>query len=196
MKHIVILASGNGSNFEAIVRKLRVWKCEIEVRALVTDNKKAYAIKRAMKLKIPTIVLNYRDFKSKDEFNNRLLSELMVLNPDLIVLAGYMRILPPKIVKAFGNRIVNIHPSLLPAFPGLHAIERAFMSGVKYAGITIHYVDEGIDTGKIIEQRCIRIRDNETLESLEKRIHRLEHYYYPRIIKRLLTEHGNPHIIK
>lgn len=187
MKRIVVLASGNGSNFEAIVQKMRKWECGVEIAALITDNKKAYAIKRAKRLNIPVTILNYEDFKTKDEYNHVLLENLKAISPYLIVLAGYMRILPPFIVNEFKNRIINIHPSLLPSFRGLNAIERAYKAGVKYTGITIHYVDEGVDTGKIIEQRCIRIRENETLEALEKRIHRLEHYYYPRIIRDLLT---------
>jgi len=196
VKRIVILASGNGSNFEAIVRKMREWGCGVNVVALITDNKKAYAIKRAKRLKVPVIILDYRDFKSNVEYNKKLLAQLKALSPHLVVLAGYMRILPPFIVEEFRGKIINIHPSLLPAFAGLGAIERAFKAGVKYTGITIHYVDEGVDTGEIIEQRCIRIRDNETLVSLERRIHRLEHYYYPRIIKRLLTEQVDHNIIK
>ncbi len=189
MKSIVILASGNGSNFEAIVKKFREWKLEIEIKALITDNREAYAIKRAKKLSVPVILLDYSSFTSRADYNAALLSQLTELSPTLIVLAGYMKILPPEIVRKFEGRIVNIHPSLLPAFPGLRAIERAYKNGVKYTGITIHYVDEGVDTGKIIEQRCIRIRENEKLSHLERRIHRLEHYYYPRILKNLLTNH-------
>ncbi len=195
MEKIVVLASGNGSNFESIVKKTREWKLNIEITALITDNKNAFAVKRAGRLKVPVIILNYRDFASKDEYNRKLLKELKKLSPDLIVLAGYLRILPPFIVNEFKGKIINIHPSLLPAFPGLNAIERAFRAGVKYTGITIHYVDEGVDTGEIIEQRCIRIRGGETLSSLEKRIHRLEHYYYPRVIKDLLTEQSRSDII-
>ncbi len=188
MKRIVVLASGNGSNFEAIVRYMRKCNCGIEVEALITDNKEAYAIKRAKKLHIPTIILNYSDFTSKDKYNHALLNKLKEISPNLIVLAGYMRILPSYIVNEFKGRIVNIHPSLLPSFRGLNAIERAYKKGAKCTGITIHYVDEGVDTGKIIEQRCIRIREDEALLSLERRIHRLEHFYYPRVIKNLLTE--------
>lgn len=187
MKKIVILASGNGSNFEAIVRSLRRWQCGIEVLSLITDNKDAYAIKRARRLKVPAKILNFKDFESKLEYNRHLLKELVNFSPNLIVLAGYMRILPPFVVDQFMGKIINIHPSLLPAFPGLNAIERAYKAGVKYTGITIHYVDRGIDTGRIIEQRCIRIRGDDTLHSLEKRIHRLEHYHYPRVIRKLLT---------
>ncbi len=189
MKSIVVLASGNGSNFEAIVKKFREWKLNVDVKELITDNKDAYVIKRAKKLKVPVGVLDFHGFNSRKEYNATLLSHLERLSPSLIVLAGYMRILPAFIVRRFERKIVNIHPSLLPAFRGLNAIERAYKSGVKYTGITIHYVDEGVDTGEIIEQRCIRIENGESLSHLEKRIHRLEHYYYPRVLRMLLTNH-------
>lgn len=190
-KSIVILASGNGSNFEAIVKKIRKNNWPIVVKALITDNPKAFAIERAKRLKVPTIILDYKAFSSKQEYNKILLEKLEDLNPDLVVLAGYMRILPPFIVERFRFRIVNIHPALLPAFPGLNAIERAYKAGCKVTGITIHYVDEGVDTGPIIEQAALRIREGESLEELEKRIHKLEHRYYPEVIKRLLLEGGN-----
>ena len=186
MKSIVILASGNGSNFEAIVRRIRKEKLPIEVKALITDNPQAYAIKRAKRLGIPQVVLDYKTFEGKTEYNKALLEKLEEFKPDLIVLAGYMRILPPFIVNRFPYRIVNIHPALLPAFPGLNAIERAYKAGCKITGITIHYVDEGVDSGPIIEQAALRIRDGESLEELEKRIHRLEHRYYPLVIKKIL----------
>ncbi len=191
MKSIVILASGNGSNFEAIVRKIVKNNWPIKVKALITDNPLAYAIKRARRLKVPTIILDYKSFKSKKDYNKTLLEKLEDLKPDLIVLAGYMRILPPFIVERFRYRIINIHPALLPAFPGLNAIERAYRAGCKITGITIHYVDEGVDTGPIIEQAALRIRKGESLEELERRIHRLEHKYYPEVIRRLLLEEGS-----
>ncbi|MEO0250936.1 MAG: phosphoribosylglycinamide formyltransferase [candidate division WOR-3 bacterium] len=191
MKSIVILASGNGSNFEAIVRKIVKNSWPITVKALITDNPLAYAIQRARRLKVPTIILDYKSFKSKEDYNKTLLEKLVDLKPDLVVLAGYMRILPPFIVERFRYRIINIHPALLPAFPGLNAIERAYKAGCKITGITIHYVDEGVDTGPIIEQAALRIRKGESLEELERRIHRLEHKYYPEVIRRLLLEEGS-----
>ncbi|MEO0198314.1 MAG: phosphoribosylglycinamide formyltransferase [candidate division WOR-3 bacterium] len=191
MKSIVILASGNGSNFEAIVRKIVKNNWPITVKALITDNPLAYAIQRARRLKVPTIILDYKSFKSKEDYNKTLLEKLVDLKPDLVVLAGYMRILPPFIVERFRYRIINIHPALLPAFPGLNAIERAYKAGCKITGITIHYVDEGVDTGPIIEQAALRIRKGESLEELERRIHRLEHKYYPEVIRRLLLEEGS-----
>lgn len=188
-KSIVILASGNGSNFEAIVKKIRKEKWPIVVKALITDNPEAFAIKRAKRLKVHYEVLDFKSFSSKSEYHHALLERLLFYDPDLVVLAGYMRILPPFIVERFRNRIVNIHPALLPAFPGLNAIERAYRAGCKVTGITIHFVDEGVDSGPIIEQACLRIKDGESLEHLERRIHRLEHRVYPLVIKRLLFPH-------
>ncbi|HOP32371.1 MAG TPA: phosphoribosylglycinamide formyltransferase [Candidatus Hydrothermia bacterium] len=186
MKSVVILASGNGSNFEAIVRKIRSNNWPIEVRALITDNPGAYVLIRAQRLKIPYEVLNFKCFPNKVAYNTMLFERLKANTPDLIILAGYMRILPGFIVEHFRNKIINIHPALLPAFPGVRAIERAYEAGCKVTGITIHYVDERVDSGPIIEQVCTKVRKGESLESLEKRIHRLEHKFYPLVIKKLL----------
>ncbi len=186
MKKIVILASGNGSNFEAIIKAIRKNSWPIECVAMITDNPFARAIKRAKRLKVPYVILDYKSFEGKRAYNEALMKKLEELSPDLIVLAGYMRILPPSIVERFRWKIVNIHPAILPAFPGLNAIERAYKAGCKVMGITIHYVDEGVDSGPIIEQACIKVREGETLESVERRIHRLEHKTYPYVIKKLL----------
>jgi len=173
------MASGNGSNFENIVNKLSN-KFHIE---LFTENKKAFVIDRAKKLGIKYYITNFKDYK-RDEFNNILYDFLLNKNPDLIVLAGYMKILPSKIVKNF--KIVNIHPSLLPSFPGVNSIKKAYKYGVKITGITIHWVDEGLDTGKIIEQKPLEISKNDSLEKLEIKIHNLEHETYPFVIEKLL----------
>ncbi len=185
---IVVLASGNGSNFEAIVKHIREQKLPIVVEALITDNPGAYAIERAKRLGIPVKVLPFKSFKNREEFNQSLLELLKSINPDLIVLAGFMKILPPKIVRAFWRKIVNIHPSLLPAFPGLNAIEKAFKYGVKVTGVTVHFVDEGVDTGPIIMQECVKIEENDTLETLEEKIHAVEHRIYIEAIKKVLFE--------
>lgn len=188
MKKIVILASGNGSNFEAIVRTIKKINWPIEVLCLITDNPEARAIKRAKRLKVPFEIINFKEFANKKSYNEYLLSRLEYYNPDLIVLAGYMRILPAFIVERFRWKIVNIHPALLPSFPGLNAIERAYKAGCKVMGITIHYVDEGVDSGPIIEQACTKVKEGETLEQVERRIHKLEHKFYPRIIWKLLSK--------
>lgn len=184
MKNIVVMASGNGSNFESISKyfanKLRI--------RLITDNENAYVIKRAQKLSISYTIVNRNDFKDKKSFNNKIFELLKSFSPNLIVLAGYMRILPTRIVRSFENKIVNIHPSLLPAFKGKDAITRAFGYGVEYTGITIHYVDEKVDHGKIIKQEIVKIDKNEGLSELEKRIHKIENAVYPKIIEKILKE--------
>lgn len=173
------MASGNGSNFENIVKKL---SNKVEIK-LLTENKNAYVIKRAEFLQVKTDIIDFKSF-SRDEFNYNLYNYLKNETPDLVVLAGFMKILPPQVVGAF--KIVNIHPSLLPSFPGINSIKKAYEYGVKYTGVTVHWVDEGIDTGKIINQFCLKINENDSLENLEKKIHNLEHENYPFVLKELL----------
>ena len=184
MKKLAILASGNGSNFEAIVKHL---KDSVAIR-LITDNSRANVVNRATRLKIPYTVIDRAFFATKKEFNHSLFCTLKNFSPNLIALAGYMRILPADITNHFKNMIINIHPSLLPAFKGRNAIKQAFEYGVKYTGITIHYVNEEIDAGKIIEQKIIEISSRESIESLENRIHEIEHSTYPMIIEKILKE--------
>ncbi len=185
---LIVFASGNGSNFEAIVRHIRDENLPLKVTYLLTDNPEAYALERAERLGIPSEILDYKSFDNRDEYNRALLKFLKSLDFDLIVLAGYMRILPPFIVREFWRKIINIHPSLLPAFPGLHAIEKAYKYGVKVTGVTVHYVDEGVDTGPIIMQECVKIEDDDTLETLEEKIHKVEHEIYIKAIKKVLLE--------
>ncbi|MGM0641445.1 MAG: phosphoribosylglycinamide formyltransferase [Thermotogota bacterium] len=179
MKKIIIMASGNGSNFENIVKKLGK---KVEIK-LFTEKKNAYVIQRAKKLQVKTHIIDFKS-NSRDEFNYNLYNFLKNETPDLIVLAGYMKILPPQVVGSF--KIINIHPSLLPAFPGINSIKKAFDYGVKVTGVTVHWVDEGLDTGKIIKQKCLKIDKNDSLETLENRIHTIEHEIYPNVLKELL----------
>ncbi len=185
-KRIIILASGNGSNFEAIVNHIRQENLPITVEMLITDNPKAFAIKRAERLGIPYKIIDSRKFGSRSEYNKALDEFLSSIEFDLMVLAGYMKILPAFIVRKYWRKIVNIHPSLLPAFPGLHAIEKAFEYGVKVTGVTVHFVDEGVDTGPIIAQECVKIEEDDTLETLEEKIHKVEHKIYIEAIKKVL----------
>lgn len=185
MKKVIIMASGNGSNFEAICKYFSNSK-EIKISHLITDNPKAYVIKRAKKVGIEPKIIDYSTFKNKEEYNKALFNYLKTLDFDLIVLAGYMRILPEHIVKYYKNRIINIHPSLLPKYRGLNVIEKAFNNNEEYIGITIHYVDESVDTGEIILQKKIKIENNWDLEKVEKEIHELEHKYYPQVIDKIL----------
>lgn len=175
---IVVLASGNGSNFEAIVNAARSGELKAEIEMLLVD-RDCYAIERAKRLQIPWERLEKPWVES-------LKKRLEELNPDLVVLAGFMRILPAEIVERWKWKIINIHPSLLPAFPGTHAIEKAYEYGVKVTGITIHFVDEGVDTGPIIFQKAIEIKKDWSLERLEEEIHKIEHRYYPIVIQKVL----------
>ncbi len=177
---IVVLASGNGSNFQRIVEASRQGILRAYVKMLIVD-KDCYAVERAKRLGIPFKKLE----KPWRENLKKLLGEI---KPDFVVLAGFMRILPPDIVKEWANKIVNIHPSLLPSFPGKDAIKQTYEYGVKVTGITIHIVDEGVDTGPIVFQRAIEIDQSWDLETLESKIHEIEHENYPKVIDRLLHE--------
>jgi len=186
VKKIVILASGNGTNFEAICKYFSK-SSKISIIKLITDNKKAQVVERAKRLGIDYEIINYGTFKSKKEFNDYLFGRLKDLDFDLMVLAGYMRILPSYIVRYYANKIINIHPSLLPKYPGLRSIEKAYNNKEKYTGITIHYVEEEVDGGRIILQKKLKVDKNWDLEKLEEKIHKLEHQYYPQVIEKLLN---------
>ena len=167
---IVCFASGNGTNLQALI------DAHIKIDMLITDNPNAYAIQRAQNANIPYYVIT-----KKKEWINAIPN-----NTVLIILAGFMKILPPDFVNKFRDRIINIHPSLLPSFPGLDAIKQAYDYGVKYTGVTAHYVDEGIDTGSIIAQKAVYIPSVCTLADLEENIHQVEHELYSMVIKRML----------
>jgi len=181
---IAVFASGNGSNFEAIVRK-KYQKAEIVL--LVTDNKNAYCIERSRRLKIPCRIFPYNDYQNKQDYEIAVLRLLKKENIDIIVLAGYMRIIGSVILDAYRNKIINIHPSLLPAFKGRNAIKQAYDYGVKIIGVSVHYVTAEVDAGKIIAQESFRI-GNRSFEEVEAKIHRIEHRLYPRVIKKFFDK--------
>jgi len=186
VKKIVILASGKGTNFEAICKYFSKSE-KISIIKLITDNKEAQVVERAKILGIDYEIIDYSTFKSKKEFNDYLFDRLKALDFDLMVLAGYMRILPGYIVRYYADKIINIHPSLLPKYPGLRSIERAYNNKEEYTGITIHYVEEEVDGGRIILQKKLKVDKNWDLEKLEEEIHKLEHQYYPQVIENLLS---------
>jgi phosphoribosylglycinamide formyltransferase-1 len=175
MKRIGVLASGRGSNFQALIDAARSGYCPGTIARLITDNPDAYAIRRAKDAGIPVSVLDFPSFADRTAYEHALLAEMQECDPDLFVLAGYMRILPSAIVRAFPGRILNIHPALLPSFPGLHAQRQAVEYGVKVSGCTVHFVDEGTDTGPIVIQRCIPVEEGDDEESLAARILVEEH---------------------
>lgn len=181
MLNTAIFASGNGSNFEAIVKAFE--KGELNARPIVCvcDKPGAYVIERAKNLKIPVIVANPKDFPSKKEYEEYIAGQLRGLEIGLICLAGYMRLVGPVLLGEYDGRIINIHPSMLPDFKGAHAIRDAFESGEKNYGVTVHYVDETLDGGKILIQRRVEY-DGDNLDDLETAVHAVEHKLYPEAI--------------
>ena len=182
-KRIAVLASGRGSNFQAVIDAVTDGRIPAACVALITDNPKAYAIERAQKADVPVIVLDYASFPSKDAYEYALLAAMRQQKADLFVLAGYMRILGTAIVQAFPQKIVNIHPALLPSFTGLHAQRQAVQYGVKVAGCTVHFVDENLDCGPIILQKCVPVFRDDDEDSLAERILVEEHKCYPEAIR-------------
>lgn len=182
-KRIVVLASGRGSNFQAVIEAIAAGRIPAACVALITDNPKAYAIERAQKAGVLVVILDYPAFPSKEAYEHALLAAMQQQEADLFVLAGYMRILSPAIVQAFRGKIVNIHPALLPSFTGLHAQRQAAQYGVKVAGCTVHFVDENLDCGPIILQKCVPVLRDDDEDSLSERILVEEHTCYPEAIR-------------
>ncbi|MDV8935342.1 MAG: phosphoribosylglycinamide formyltransferase [Carnobacterium sp.] len=180
---IAVFASGNGSNFEAIVKSMNQGEIEGAIVLVFSDRTDAYVLERAKNLQIPVRSFSPKQFTNKVEYEKEILKELKAKEVELIVLAGYMRLIGPTLLNAYPNRILNIHPALLPEFPGLHGIRDAFEAGVKQTGVTVHYVDNGVDTGPILAQKRVNIEENETLASLELKIHQAEHQLYPEVIQ-------------
>jgi phosphoribosylglycinamide formyltransferase-1 len=190
MKRIAIFASGSGSNFQAIVDACKSGELEAVPALLVTDKPGAYVVERASAANIPYFAFSPKSYRNKEEFELNILLELKRYDIDFIVLAGYMRLVGPTLLNAFKGKIVNIHPSLLPAFPGLDAVGQALAYGVKLTGVTIHFVDEGMDTGPIIAQEAIEVSPFDTKEMLEKKIHEVEHKFYPETLQQLFSVKG------
>lgn len=172
---IVVLASGRGSNFQALIEGVADGRIHASIVRLITDNPGAYAIDRARKEGIPVSVLDYQVFQDRTAYESALFREIQDAGADLIILAGYMRLLGEPIVAAFSDRMINIHPALLPCFPGLHAQRQALEYGVKLAGCTVHFVTHEMDSGPIIAQRCVPVGEDDNEETLSERILREEH---------------------
>jgi phosphoribosylglycinamide formyltransferase 1 len=184
MTKIAIFASGSGSNFQAINDEIKAGKLDAAVELLVCDRKEAFVIERALKDKVPVFSFNPKEYSSKEEFETEIAEELRKRDVELLVLAGYMRLIGPTLLRAFPGRIVNIHPSLLPSFPGKDAIGQAIKAGVKVTGVTVHFVDEGMDTGPIIAQEAVSIFPGEDAEDVAAKIHAVEHRLYPEVLGR------------
>ena len=183
MINIAVLVSGRGTNLQAIINAIKKGRIEGEIKIVISDNPNAYALKRAKKANIEVQVLPYKKYPNKEEYEKSILKYLENFKIDLLVLAGYMRLLGPKVVKKYPYRIINIHPSLLPAFHGLEALRQANEYGVKISGWTVHFVDEGLDSGPIILQKAVKVRPSDDEESLSKRILKYEHQLLPQAIQ-------------
>lgn len=183
MINIGVLASGRGTNLQAIIEAIKEGKIEGRISIVISDNRDAFALKRAKQNNIETKYVNFKSFKKREDYDKKIVGYLKEKDVDLVVLAGYMRILSHYFIKMYKNRIMNIHPALLPSFPGLHAQRQAVEYGVKISGCTVHFVEEGVDSGPIILQKAIEVKDNDTKESLVERILKEEHQIYPRAIQ-------------
>ncbi|AGY82617.1 phosphoribosylglycinamide formyltransferase [Carnobacterium inhibens] len=183
---IAVFASGNGSNFQAIAEAIASKQVDATLCFLFCDNPKAYVIERAKKMGIPFKVFSPKNYENRAAYESELLQQLELNAVDLIVLAGYMRIIGPTLLMAYANRILNIHPSLLPSFPGKSSIQDAFEANEKETGVTVHVVDAGVDTGPIIAQEKVAILPEDTVDSLEDRIHQVEHRLFPQVIQKVI----------
>lgn len=178
-----ILLSGHGTNLQAIIDAVEEGRLDASVRLVISNKANAYGLVRAKKHGIPTAVIDHREFSSRETFDAELVRRLRGSGVELVVLAGFMRLLSPVLVGAFSNRIMNIHPALLPAFPGLHGQRQAVDYGVRFAGCTVHFVSEACDEGPIILQAVVPVSPDDTEETLSERILVQEHKIYPRAIQ-------------
>ena len=188
MKKIVVLISGSGSNLEAIIESCVAKNINGKVIQVISNNPDAYGLTRASKFNIASKIIDHKKFSSRIDFENSLEEFLDTLSPDLIVLAGFMRILGTKITSKFSNKMINLHPSLLPAYPGLHTHKKVLENRDTRHGISIHYVSSELDAGPLIAQGFIDISKDETLENIIKRIHNIEHLLLPEIINEICNE--------
>jgi phosphoribosylglycinamide formyltransferase-1 len=178
-----VLISGSGSNLQSIIDHIEKGSLNAVIKIVISNNPDAYGITRAKKHDLPVLIFKYEDFKTREDFDLELIKALQNNHVQLVVLAGFMRILTTSFLRAFPQRIINIHPALLPAFPGTHVQKQALEYGVKFSGCTVHFVDEGVDTGPIIIQSVLPVHDDDTEETLAARILEEEHRIYPQAIQ-------------
>jgi phosphoribosylglycinamide formyltransferase-1 len=186
--NLVVLASGGGTNLQAIIDSIEAGKLNAKIRAVISNNSKSGALERARNHNIPDIHLSHKQFATPEEFNQKLLSILKEKETDLVVLAGYMKMVSPTVIREYKNRMINIHPALLPSFGGkgmygIHVHEAVIESGVKVTGVTVHVVDEVYDHGAILSQKCVPVLADDTPESLQQRVLPHEHEAYSRVIQ-------------
>lgn len=189
MLNIAVFGSGSGSNYQAIAEAIEAGALDARIVCVISDVEDAFILERAKKFGHPGVFIDCAPFKSKmdGDAEQRAIDLIRRHGGDTIALAGFMRIIKPGLLRAFPGRVVNIHPALLPKFPGLHAGQQALDAGETETGCTVHFVDEGIDTGPVIEQRKIAILPDDTLETMMTRLHAQEHVAYPAALQRIAT---------
>jgi len=180
---IGVLVSGSGSNLQSIIDRIEEGNLDAEIRLVVSNNPDAFALERCRKHRVPAAVIDHRRFGTREEFDAQMIEALQAAGVDLVVMAGFMRILTHGFFQAFPMRIMNIHPALLPAFPGTHVQRKALEYGVRFSGCTVHFADEGVDTGPIIIQAVVPVLGEDTEETLAARILKEEHRIYPEAIQ-------------
>jgi phosphoribosylglycinamide formyltransferase-1 len=183
MYKIVVLLSGNGSNLQKIIEHIESGEIKAEISAVISNRPDAYGLQRAKKVNIPTVVLEHTHFSDRESFDQSLAQIIESYAPDLIVLAGFMRILSAAFVEKFNGKLINIHPSLLPKYKGLHTHKRALENGDTEHGASVHFVIPELDSGSIILQGVVPIKPNDTEEDLANRVHQIEYIIYPKAIK-------------
>ncbi len=176
-----VLLSGSGTNFQAIIDEAAAG-LPVEVVQVVSSRPDAYGIERARAAGIPVLVMNREAYADPDAADARIVETLQAAGAEYVVMAGYMRMVTPVMLNAFPNRVLNLHPALLPSFKGAHAIADAFAAGVKVTGVTVHFANEDYDKGPIVAQEPVRVLESDTEETLEARIHEVEHELYPRVL--------------
>lgn len=180
--NFAVFVSGNGSNLQAIIDAVKAGDIKGNIKLVFSNTRKAFGLKRAEEAGIETLVLERKNYATPQSYDRDIVVSLKNHDIDFIVLAGYMKILTPFFIKEYKDRILNVHPSLLPSFKGARGIKDTFTYGAKVAGVTIHFVDQKMDHGPIIMQEAIKVSENDTLESLEEKIHKIEHRIYPKAV--------------
>ncbi|MBI3307498.1 MAG: phosphoribosylglycinamide formyltransferase [Candidatus Omnitrophica bacterium] len=187
MIRLALFVSGSGTNMENIIKEIQAGRIPAAAELVISDNPEAPAIQKAEQLGVTVRVVDRKKFKTKQEFENEMIWYLREHKIDYIALAGFMKILSREFVQSHWGRIINVHPSLLPAFPGAHSIRDAFEAKASETGVTVHFVDTGVDSGQIILQKKISVASDDTLDSLEAKIHHIEYEIYPEALRQVFA---------
>ena len=187
MRRFAVLISGSGSNLQAIIDAVTSGAIDGDLALVLSNNADAYGLERARQAGIPAEVLSHRDFQTREAFDDAMATLLLEQEVDLVVLAGFMRILTPRFLRHFEGRVINVHPSLLPSFPGNNAPQQALNSGAKISGCTVHFVEEAVDAGPYIAQEAVPVKPGDDRASLVARIQQVEHRLYPWVVQKMLN---------